>query len=173
MPDRPPGRLRQLLAIGPLPATVAGAIPLFLALVTEVEPGFGLPLPLAAVLTGAGAAALFAGGRLAAETIGLFSREGEGTLAPWDPTRRLVVSGPYRRTRNPMITGVALILLGQGLVLGSAAILIELAVFAVVNGLYMPLVEEPGLRRRFGAEYEAYTCAVPRWIPRRKPWLGE
>jgi protein-S-isoprenylcysteine O-methyltransferase Ste14 len=156
-----------------LPATVSGAIPLVLALVFEVDPGFGLPLPLAAAVIGAGVAALIAGGRLAAETIGLFSTEGEGTLAPWDPTRRLVISGPYRRTRNPMITGVALILLGEGLVLGSVAILTELAVFAAVNGLYMPLVEEPGLRRRFGAEYEAYARAVPRWIPRRTPWHGE
>jgi protein-S-isoprenylcysteine O-methyltransferase Ste14 len=149
---------------------VAGAIPLLLALLFDLDPGFGLPLVLAAAVIGAGGAALIVGGRLVAETIGLFSHEGEGTLAPWDPTRRLVVSGPYRRTRNPMITGVGLILLGQGLVLGSVAILTELAVFALVNGLYMPLVEEPGLRRRFGAEYEAYARAVPRWIPRRTPW---
>ena len=81
----------------------------------------------------AGALALAAGLRLAVETIRLFAWVGEGTLAPWDPTLQLVVVGPYRRVRNPMITGVGLVLLGQGLVLGSVAILIEFAAFATIN----------------------------------------
>jgi protein-S-isoprenylcysteine O-methyltransferase Ste14 len=42
-------------------------------------------------------------------------------------------------------------------------------VFAV-NAVYFPLVEEPGLRRRFGEDYDAYRANVPRWIPRRRPW---
>lgn len=54
--------------------------------------------------------------------------------------------------------------------LGSTAILVEFAVFALANALWMPLVEEPGLVRRFGEDYLAYKRAVPRWIPRRRPW---
>jgi protein-S-isoprenylcysteine O-methyltransferase Ste14 len=72
--------------------------------------------------------------------------------------------------RNPMITGVALVVLGEGLVLGSVAILIEFAVFALANALWMPLVEEPGLARRFGDDYEEYRRAVRRWVPSREPW---
>ena len=48
--------------------------------------------------------------------------------------------------------------------------LIELATFATVNAIYMPLVEEPGLRRRFGPDYEAYRVQVPRWLPRLQAW---
>ena len=51
--------------------------------------------------------------------VALFARVGEGTLAPWDPTRRLVVESPYRRVRNPMISAVLAVLTGEALVLGS------------------------------------------------------
>jgi protein-S-isoprenylcysteine O-methyltransferase Ste14 len=43
---------------------------------------------------------------------------------------------------------------------------VELAVFGLVNAIYFPLVEEPALLRRFGAEYEEYCSRVPRWLPR-------
>jgi protein-S-isoprenylcysteine O-methyltransferase Ste14 len=39
-----------------------------------------------------------------------------------------------------------------------------------VNALYMPLFEEPGLKRRFGADYDMYAANVPRWLPRLRPW---
>lgn len=170
MPERRPGPWRQLRAIGPLPATVAIVIPALLVALGGVEPGFGLPAGAAAATIALGAIAAGAGLRLAAGSIALFASDGEGTLAPWDPTRRLVLDGPYRRVRNPMITGVALVLLGEGLILGSVPILIELGVFAAINAIYMPVVEEPGLERRFGDEYAEYKRAVPRWIPRREPW---
>jgi protein-S-isoprenylcysteine O-methyltransferase Ste14 len=162
---------RQLRAIGPLPATMTILVPaLVLYLGDGPDVGFGLSLPLAAISIAAGAALICLGVVLAYRTISLFAGVGEGTLAPWDPTRRLVVVGPYRHVRNPMITGVLSVLLGEGLVLGSAAILICAAVFFVVNAIYMPLVEEPWLARRFGEEYAAYRRNVPRWIPRLRPW---
>jgi protein-S-isoprenylcysteine O-methyltransferase Ste14 len=61
-----------------------------------------------------GVALIAAGLALWLWTLRLFIRIGEGTLAPWDPTRRLVVEGPYRRVRNPMITAVLAVLLGEG-----------------------------------------------------------
>ena len=99
-----------------------------------------------------------------------FATEGEGTLAPWDPPRRLVVRGPYRYVRNPMITGVLLVLLGEAALFGSPWILAWAAAFFAVNAVWFPLVEEPGLVQRFGREYEDYRRAVPRWLPRRHPW---
>ncbi len=113
-----------------------------------------------------GALLIAAGVALVACTVRLFMTVGRGTLAPWDPTSELVVLGPYRLVRNPMITGVATILAGQALFFRSWGIALEFAVFLVVNAIYFPLVEEPGLRRRFGAEYEEYRARVPRWLPR-------
>ena len=102
---------------------------------------------------------------LIARTVALFVRVGRGTLAPWDPTSKLVVRGPYRYVRNPMITGVLAVLLGEAALFGSLALLAWSAVVFAVNAVYFVHVEEPGLRRRFGAEYEVYAASVPRWIP--------
>jgi protein-S-isoprenylcysteine O-methyltransferase Ste14 len=141
-----------------LPGTVAVVIPALL-----VWLGGAHVQPVTAVV---GAVLVAAGLALVVWTVTLFVRIGRGTLAPWDPTSKLVVLGPYRYVRNPMITGVGAILAGWALFFRSWAIAIELAVFVLVNAIYFPLVEEPGLRRRFGAEYEEYCARVPRWLPR-------
>jgi protein-S-isoprenylcysteine O-methyltransferase Ste14 len=103
-------------------------------------------------------------------TISLFARLGRGTLAPWEPTKRLVVSGPYRHVRNPMITGVLCILLGEALLFQSWPIGMWMVLFFIINALYFPLAEEKDLERRFGAEYILYLKNVPRWIPQLRPW---
>jgi protein-S-isoprenylcysteine O-methyltransferase Ste14 len=110
---------------------------------------------------------------LVISTVRLFATVGRGTLAPWDPTSRLVVQGPYRYVRNPMISGVLFILLGEAACFSSPALLIWFAAVLGANAVYIPLLEERGLRRRFGADYEAYEANVPRWIPRLRPWAGE
>ena len=61
-------------------------------------------------------------------------------------------------------------LLGEAALLGSLPLLLWAAAVFAVNAVYLPLVEEPGIRRRFGAEYDAYRADVPRWIPRLRPW---
>ena len=100
----------------------------------------------------AGAVLTALGLALLAWTLALFAKVGGGTLAPWDPTRRLVVAGPYRHVRNPMISGVLAVLLGESAVFASLPLLLWFAAVLAVNAVYFPLVEEPGLRRRFGAE---------------------
>lgn len=117
-----------------------------------------------------GAVLVLAGVALWAWTVALFVRIGRGTLAPWDPTRRIVVEGPYGYVRNPMIAAVLTILAGEAIALYSPAIAIWFGIFFAVNAVYFPLSEEPGLRRRFGAEYDEYASNVPRWIPRQRPW---
>jgi protein-S-isoprenylcysteine O-methyltransferase Ste14 len=102
--------------------------------------------------------------------VSLFARIGQGTLAPWDPTRRLVAVGPYQYVRNPMITAVLTMLMGEALHLGSRAVAVWAVTFLVFNHLYFTLLEEPGLEHRFGAAYVEYKAAVPRWIPRLTPW---
>ncbi|MGH3078149.1 MAG: methyltransferase family protein [Gaiellaceae bacterium] len=100
----------------------------------------------------------------------LFVKEGGGTLAPWDPTSRLVVRGPYRHVRHPMIGGVASILLGEAALLGSSPLLVWFAIAVGVNAVYLPLVEERSLERRFGEEWAIYRANVPRFVPRLTPW---
>jgi protein-S-isoprenylcysteine O-methyltransferase Ste14 len=110
---------------------------------------------------------------LMAWTVRLFRRIGKGTLAPWDPTQRLVIVGPYAHTRNPMIAGVLSVLLGEGILCGSLAILAWTFLFFLVNTLYFKLSEEPGLLKRFGDEYATYRANVPMWLPRLKPWRDQ
>ena len=107
---------------------------------------------------------------LAAWCVALFARIGQRTLPPWDPTRRLVAVGPYRYMRNPMITGVALLLAGQALWSESWKLATWLAVLVAVNHVYFLAIEEPGLVARFGQAYRDYAAHVPRWIPRRTPY---
>ena len=149
--------LRHLAAIVLLPGTVTVVVPALLLSDADLA-----PWPLAAL----GAALIAAGLGMIAWTVALFAGVGHGTLAPWDPTSRLVVRGPYRHVRNPMISGVLAVLLGEAALFGSLALLAWWAVVFAVNAAYFVLVEEPGLRRRFGAEYEAYAARVPRWLPR-------
>ena len=98
--------------------------------------------------------------------LALFIRVGRGTLAPWDPTRRMVAVGPYRLVRNPMICGVALMLLGQALFWGSWIAGAWACAFVLINHVYFVLLEEPGLESRFGESYREYKASVPRWVPR-------
>jgi protein-S-isoprenylcysteine O-methyltransferase Ste14 len=168
------GTARHLLAIALLPGTVTIAVPALIALPGDaIDVGWGLPVPLAVVATIVGAALVVAGGVLWYRTVTLFARIGDGTLAPWDPPRRLVVAGPYRYVRNPMITGVTTVLVGEAALLGSPPLLAWAAVFLAINAAWFPLGEEPGLERRFGDEYRDYARNVPRWIPRLRPWEPE
>ena len=119
-----------------------------------------------------GGALIIVGFALFSWCVSLFARVGQGTLAPWDPTRNLVLVGPYRFVRNPMISGVALMLTGQALLWGSWVMAIWAGVFVLINHVYFVLSEEPGLERRFGESYRVYKANVPRWFPRRKPWTS-
>jgi protein-S-isoprenylcysteine O-methyltransferase Ste14 len=69
-----------------------------------------------------------------------------------------------------MISGVAFVLAGEAVALGSKSLFLWFTAFVLVNAVYIPLVEEPGLRRRFGEDYDAYRTNVPRWLPRLQPW---
>ena len=115
-------------------------------------------------------ALIAAGLSLLARTIALFGHLGKGSLAPWSPTRKLVVAGPYRHVRNPMHLGVFTVIFGEALLFSSWA-LTAWGVFAVVGHMfYFPFSEEPGLERRFGDDYRRYKANVPRWLPRLTPW---
>jgi protein-S-isoprenylcysteine O-methyltransferase Ste14 len=121
----------------------------------------------------AGLAALAVGLILFIASLHRFVTEGRGTLAPWDPPRGLVIRGPYRYVRNPMISGVVFVLLGEAMVLLSKIHLSWALIFLGVNAAYIPLLEEPFLAQRFGAQYREYCRHVPRLLPRWRRWDPE
>jgi len=161
--------IRQLLAIAALPFVVAVLVPLWLARRDAVRFAIARSAPhVAGQLLGV--ALLLAGLTLFASSLQRFIVDGRGTLAPWDPPRRLVVRGPYRYVRNPMISGIVFVLFGEALVLGSVAHLWWATIFLAVNALYIPLLEEPMLAARFPESYAEYRRNVPRLFPRLRPW---
>ena len=159
-------RAAWLRAILILPGNVLVTIPAVLLYVT----GYRWPEESRLPWVIAGAFQFAAGFLLAAWTMRLFASIGKGTAAPWNPPRKLVVAGPYRHVRNPMITSVLAMLAGEAMFLGSAAIAVWFGVFFLVNALYFPLVEEKELERRFGGNYVHYKQNVPRWLPRITAW---
>jgi len=141
---------------------------------TVMMPYWLLPRPVRADVRGAGDA----GWLLIAAGIALyfacafwaFALRGRGTPLPLDPPKKLVVVGPYRIVRNPMYWSVAFVMLGEAAVFHSMALVDLAAVFFVAVNLFVLFVEEPGLKAKFGAEYEQYCLQVPRWLPRiRRP----
>ena len=158
---------RWVIPILALPGTVLVLIPSIILWQTW-EPGFAASNSIA---FWGGMLCLLAGGFLSGGAMRLFFRHGEGTPAPWDPPQRFVVRGLYRHCRNPMITGVILLLTGGALWLQSWPLAIWAAVFFVGNTIYFIRSEEPALRKRFGEDYREYCENVGRWIPRWKPWM--
>lgn len=121
-----------------------------------------------AVVTG------FLGLALVVSCVRLFAKSGgDGTPAPWDPVTNLIITGPYRYVRNPMLSGVIIILFSEALVFWSLSFFIYTTLFVLLNMAYFPLVEEPGLIKRYGAAYKIYMNNVPRWIPLIKPYNSD
>jgi protein-S-isoprenylcysteine O-methyltransferase Ste14 len=161
--------LRQLLAIAVLPLTVTVLVPLWLARQNGIAIGLGSGVTQVLPQVG-GLCLLTVGGLLFVASLRRFVTDGRGTLAPWDPPRQLVVRGPYRYVRNPMISGVVLVLFGEALLLLSRPHLTWALIFLGINSVYIPLLEEPLLTARFGAGYREYCEHVPRLLPRLRPW---
>lgn len=106
-----------------------------------------------------------AGYALAVWCVSLFIKVGRGTPLPFPHPKKLVIAGPYRFVRNPMVLGTVLFLLGDAVLLGSVGVLVyAILVFAVMH-LFI-LIEERSLGRRFGQEYSSYLQRTPRWWPR-------
>jgi protein-S-isoprenylcysteine O-methyltransferase Ste14 len=164
--------IRHLLSILALPVMVAIAVPIFIAR----RNGIALRAPETAAQIAAvalGLLLLAIGLALFTASLRRFATEGQGTLAPWDPPHNLVVRGPYRHVRNPMISGVIFALFAEAVVLRSWPHTAWAAAFLALNLVYIPAVEEPQLEARFGEAYRRYKAHVPRFLPRLSPWEPE
>jgi protein-S-isoprenylcysteine O-methyltransferase Ste14 len=86
------------------------------------------------------------------------------SLNPARPTTSLVLSGPYRRTRNPMYVGMTLIYTGLMIIfrLPWGLLLLPLVIWLITTWVIVP--EEQYLEKKFGAEYATYKSSVARWL---------
>ena len=95
---------------------------------------------------------------------------GKGTLAPWAPPRRLVVVGLYRYVRNPMYVSVLAMVAGIACWRASPRVGGYAFILAAAFHLRVVLHEEPRLARSFDTDWHEFSRAVPRWVPRLRPW---
>jgi protein-S-isoprenylcysteine O-methyltransferase Ste14 len=143
------------------PGPVIGLVPYWLS-------GWHLPVPIAPWRY-LGILMIVVGVIPLADSIIRFVREGRGTPEPLHPTDTLVVTGLYRYVRNPMYVGVITMIFGEVVFLANRHIAEYGAIAWVIMHLFVVFYEEPTLRRRYGADYDAYCRRVDRWIPRLPP----
>lgn len=143
---------KALVAFLALPGIVAFLVPLLLKPDTRVFSAWWGLVPL-----GVGSVLLLA-------CVREFHVAGHGTLAPWAPPTRLVATGLYRWSRNPMYVAVLLILTGWAIGYQSWPMALYAVAVAVVFHLRVVLHEEPWLARTFGDVWTQYQAEVPRWL---------
>jgi protein-S-isoprenylcysteine O-methyltransferase Ste14 len=149
--------VRAVLAVLALPGVVAFGVPVLLIARGSTVEWRMAPLAAAAPLLSLGIGLLL-------WCVREFYVAGRGTLAPWEPPRHLVTSGPYRVSRNPMYVAVLLILLGWAVLFGSWAVVVYAGAVAPIVHLRVLYHEEPYLARTHGDAWKAYATRVPRWI---------
>jgi 1-acyl-sn-glycerol-3-phosphate acyltransferase len=117
---------------------------------------------------------MLAGGGLLLASIDELRRRGRGMPVSALPPPRLVFRGPYRLARHPIYLGFNLVLLGHGLLQSPALAALVAPAFLPI-WLGYALLEERGLRRRFGSDYDAYAREVgllPRFKSHRFIWAA-
>ena len=162
MMTRPAAAIGSILFFFLAPGCIAGLIPW---LITDWDLSWSNPplIPIGATWVVVGLIALV-------RCFTRFTTDGSGTPAPVAPTKTLVVTGLYRRVRNPMYLAVTMILAGQALMFASAALIAYAVVIWLAFQAFILTYEEPTLRVTYGERYAAYCAAVPRWLPRLRPW---
>jgi protein-S-isoprenylcysteine O-methyltransferase Ste14 len=151
--------LRNLFFTILQPGMVAGLVPYLLAREKWVT-----AFDVITLRTTGGIFLFLAGFLIMIYCIVRFATEGKGTLSPADPTRKLVVSGLYKFSRNPMYIGVMLMLIGEAVTTGSQTLWIYALIIFICFHAFILLHEEPRLKKVFGESYEAYRKEVRRWI---------
>jgi protein-S-isoprenylcysteine O-methyltransferase Ste14 len=101
---------------------------------------------------------------------GFLFRKERGTPVPVNPPRELIVDGPYKLTRNPMLTGVFLAMIGLGLLIHSLSLVFVFTpLYALAHAWELKQIEEPELTKRFGDEFISYRERTPMFFPGIRP----
>ena len=111
----------------------------------------------------AGAFLFVIGALFAAWSLIIF-REASTTTTPGESSKKLVMSGPYKFSRNPMYVSLTMAYLGEaGLLVQLWPVLFLPVMLIYLSKVVIPL-EEKVLSSDFGDEYKAYCSKVKRWI---------
>jgi len=159
----------MMRAMAPLPDSPGVRVPPPLLYAVAVVGGYllnrryALPVGHAVFLTVVAWGLTLAWGALTVSSIGNF-RHSRTSIVPVRPATALVVAGPYRFTRNPMYLGMALLAAGLALFMNTWWPILLLVPVLLIVRIFVIAPEERYLRRRFGAEYEAYMARVRRWV---------
>ena len=90
----------------------------------------------------------------------------QGTPVPFNPPPKVVDSGPYRYSRNPMVLGVFILLFGIGFAVNSVSLVCFFTpLYVLVNVWELKQIEEPELVKRLGDEYVEYRRQTPMFFP--------
>ena len=141
--------------------------PVYFLAAMLVMSGLHFLLPIRHVLSGfwayLGGTVIGASVVLAVVSAGLFDQHGT-TIKPFEESTTLVITGPFKYSRNPMYLGLVGILVGLAFVLGTATPVVVIPVFVWLITRRFIVVEEAALAARFGDQYAAYKARVRRWL---------
>lgn len=146
--------LRALLAFVALPGVVAFTVPIAIGLYNGAQVQLSV---VGVVVFSVGLSGLL-------WCVHSFFVNGQGTLAPWSPPKRLVVVGLYRCSRNPMYVSVIILLVGWSVLFHSVELVIYAGLIALGFRIRVVVGEEPWLARHHGLEWVQYVERVPRWF---------
>ncbi len=161
-------KMRTLLT--PIGLMIFGILTgLFVILALLVDRWLSLPWPLSSGLSWLIAAPLIAIGVGLTAWSALHFLKVKGTPIPFNPPPTLVMTGPYQFVRNPMLTGVFLLLFGIGFAIKSLSLVVLFTpLFVLANVWELKEIEEPELVNRLGEEYVAYQKRTPMFIPKMR-----
>jgi protein-S-isoprenylcysteine O-methyltransferase Ste14 len=102
----------------------------------------------------------------------VFAVHGRGTPVPMDPPTRLVTTGPYAYVANPMQLGATVVLLVEGILLASPAVVAAAVAAAAFSAGIAAWIEHHELTARFGDDWRTYRHHVRLWLPRLRPYTS-
>src|SRR3954466_5715063 len=155
----------MMRAMAPLPDSPGVRVPPPLLYAVAVVGGYllnrryALPVGHAVFLTVVAWGLTLAWGALTVSSIGNF-RHSRTSIVPIRPATALVIAGPYRFTRNPMYLGLAALTVALALFMNTWWTILLLVPVLLAVRLFVIAPEERYLRRRFGADYDAYMRRV-------------
>jgi protein-S-isoprenylcysteine O-methyltransferase Ste14 len=152
----------------PLGVLIFGAFSaLFVLAAVVVDEALGLPGVLPEVARWPVAIPVFAVGVLLAATAVMQFLRARGTPVPFNPPPQVIDTGLYGYARNPMLTGVFLVLFGMGFGFNSISLVLFFTpLYILVNVWELKNIEEPELERRLGEAYIEYRRKTPMFIPK-------